>query len=196
MFYWIEKLERRALTVLVAAALLLSPSLAFASEGGDTGWAWYLQFAGSFVNFAILLYLIVRFGGPKIQASLKARKEKIERDMDEAARLRAEAKEELAGLRARVDKLDEERAALMSDYRKAGEAERDRIIEEAKAQAERIREEAVLASKSESTRARQGLQREILDRAFKEAEAQLKSQALDHTRLVDETITAIANTPH
>ena len=90
--------RRRLLGVLAFAALMLAPAVAFASGGEEPTWPWYLQFAGSIVNFALLVFLIVRFAGPKLSGFLKQRQETIERQMRESAELRDKAMQQVGKL--------------------------------------------------------------------------------------------------
>ncbi|PJB36496.1 MAG: hypothetical protein CO108_23165 [Deltaproteobacteria bacterium CG_4_9_14_3_um_filter_63_12] len=176
------------------AAVLLVPAQAFASEGGGSSWSWYWQVAGGIVNFSLLAYVIIRFGGPKVALFLDARKDRIEKEMSEAARLREEAQTQLDTIEAKMKVLDEERQRLMDDYRAAGNAEKERIIASAEAQAFRIKEEARLTAETETSRARAQVEREMIELSLQMAESTLREQMkpAKQTELIKKTIDSLS----
>ena len=176
------------------AAVVLVPAQAFASEGGGSSWSWYWQVAGGIVNFSLLAYVIIRFGGPKVALFLDARKDRIEKEMSEAARLREEAQTQLDTIEAKMKVLDEERQRLMDDYRAAGNAEKERIIASAEAQASRIKEEARLTAETETSRARAQVEREMIELSLQMAESTLREQMkpAKQTELIKKTIDSLS----
>ena len=94
--------------------------------------------------------------------------------------------EKLAGFEA-------ERVSLMDDYRKMGEAERDRIVEAAQAEAARLKAEARRVADNELARAKSKLEAEIVDRAVAQAEDAIRKQltADDHRKLVADYFTQL-----
>ena len=176
------------------AAVVLVPAQAFASEGGGSSWSWYWQVAGGIVNFSLLAYVIIRFGGPKVALFLDARKDRIEKEMSEAARLREEAQTQLDTIEAKMKVLDEERQRLMDDYRAAGNAEKERIIASAEAQAFRIKEEARLTAETETSRARAQIEREMIELSLQMAESTLREQMkpAKQTELIKKTIDSLS----
>jgi len=176
------------------AAVVLVPAQAFASEGGGSSWSWYWQVAGGIVNFSLLAYVIIRFGGPKVALFLDARKDRIEKEMSEAARLREEAQTQLDTIEAKMKVLDEERQRLMDDYRAAGNAEKERIIASAEAQAFRIKEEARLTAETETSRARAQVEREMIELSLQMAESTLREQMkpAKQTELIKKTIDSLS----
>lgn len=175
-------------------AVVLVPAQAFASEGGGSSWSWYWQVAGGIVNFALLVFVIVRFGGPKVSLFLDARKDRLEKEMSEASKLQKQAREQLDSIEAKMKALDEERAHILADYRAAGEAEKQRIIASAESQASRIKEEARLTAETETTRARAQIEREVIELSLQMAEVSLREQMkpAKQTELIKKTIDSIS----
>jgi F-type H+-transporting ATPase subunit b len=138
------------------------------------------------INLAILLFIIIKFGGPQVSAALQVRSDEVSKDIVEAKALFDEAEVMLAEIDARVAGFEAQAEGLLADYTSLGEAERDRIIAEATAEAERIRSEAHLVAENEATRARAALESEIVDKAVQAAEAIIQEQLTtdDHHRLV------------
>lgn len=182
--------------LLAFTAVLMIPSLALAAEGGSGAWyeAWYFLVAGGAVNLGIYIWILVKFGGPKINSYLKNRKETIEEDMTEAARLREEAESRLDEVQAKIDKFDKERETILAEYRRIGESEKERIIAEAEAQATRIRKEAKLSAETEMVRAQQQIEQQVLEKALELAEKALEERVkpANHNALVDDTVKSLS----
>ncbi len=139
------------------------------------------------VNFAIFVSLLVKFAGPKLATYLRVRHETVKGDLDEAARLRAEARAKLDEYNRRIEGLDQEVTRLMSEIRAEAEAERDAMLAQARSQAEAMKRDAQLRIESEIARARLALEREVVSAAVAAAEKVLRERttADDQARLFD-----------
>ena len=117
----------------------------------------------------------------------------MSREIDEAAALHAEAKAMLATYNEKLAGFEAERLSLMDDYRKMGEAERDRIVEAAQSEAARLKAEAQRVADNELARAKSKLEAEIVDRAVAQAEDAIRKQltADDHRKLVADYFTQL-----
>ena len=160
---------------------LLWTSSAFAAGGFD--WSGVMFHA---INLALLLFVLVKFGGPTVTAALQSRSESVSKDIVEARALYEEAETMLAEIDARVASFEAQAEGLLSEYTAAGEAERDRIIAEATSEAQRIKAEAKRVAENEASRAKEKLEAEIVNEAVKAAESMIRSQLTsdDHHRLV------------
>jgi len=178
----------RAVTI-VLATLLLWTGVAWAG-GGDakSGWDAWKGVVYQAINLAILLWIIVKFAGSNVSAALKNRQRRVTHDIENAAALHSDAKALLEEYGTKLAGFEAQATALLDEYRAIGEAERDRIVAAANAEAARIRKEAERVAENESMRARGRLEAEIVDRAITEAEARIRSQLSDddHHRLVTE----------
>ena len=176
--------------VAVTLAITLMPAVALAS--GDDG-AIITSTIFHAINLAILIGIIVYFGRKPVGAFLSARKAKVTHDLEEAARLRAEAQELLTRYQGQIASLDTEREALMADYRAMGESERDRIIAAANREADRIAKETENSMEREVTRAKAALEAEVIELAAQIAERALREK-LDtrgHAKLVDSYVAGL-----
>ena len=117
-------------------------------------------FALQLLNFGVLLFLLIRFGGRAMNKSLRARHEQLKGDIGAAARLRDEAMRKFEAQEQRVSDLEKEIAALRATMRKDAAHEQARLLEGAQERAKRISEEMRLQ----------------LDRQVKEAELLLRSE--------------------
>jgi F-type H+-transporting ATPase subunit b len=107
-----------------------------------------LQFdAGSAIaNIAIFIgvfAILSKVVWPVILDGLKARESKIRTDLESADRANQEAKALLAGYQSKLNEAAAQVQAMLAEARKDGEATGQRIVEEAKAEAERQRVRAI-----------------------------------------------------
>lgn len=139
------------------------------------------------INFAIFVGLLVKFTGPKLATYLRERHDAVKEQLDEAARLRADARAKLDEYNRRIEGLDQEVTRLMSEIRAEAEAERDAMLAQARSQAEAMKRDAQLRIESEIARARLALEREVVAAAVAAAEKVLRERttADDQARLFD-----------
>ena len=179
---------KRTFLVIAGVSLLLAGTAWAAGGPAKEGWDAWKQVVYQAINLAILLWLIVKFAGPSVSAALKGRTQQVTQDIDEAAKLHAEAQAMLDEYGALLAGFEARSTELLEDYRAIGQAERDRLIEEARVEAERIRAEASRLADNEVARARERLEAEIVDLAVAKAEGMIRDQLSDddHHRLITE----------
>jgi len=179
--------KRSAIIVFGLVLLGLGTAWAGGAEG-KSGWDAWKTVVYHAINLAILLWLIVKFAGPNVKAALKGRAQRVGQEIEEAAALHSEAKSMLDEYRDKLAGFEAQATTLLDDYRAMGEAERDRIIVDANAEAERIRQEAQRVAANEVNRAKEKLEAEIIDQAIDKAEMIIENQLSeeDHHRLVTE----------
>ena len=92
----------------------------------------------------------------------------------------------LSEYQSKLETLEAEAAKLLQEYRELGERERDRIREEAKTEAARIKRDATQLAARELESARLSIEKDLVLSAFDKAEAeiQLKLTRDDKQRLV------------
>ena len=138
---------------------------------------------------ALVLYAIYYYMGKKpVSEGLKSRRDTIAKELDEAAKVKAEAQAKLTEYSDRLDKLDHELDRMKQELIVAGEKDRDRIVKEAEEKAERMRRDAKFLLDQELKQLRIDLLKHIVETAVIAAEQVLKSRlsAQDHDRLADE----------
>lgn len=134
-------------------------------------------FGALLVNTAILYFILYRIFRKPISEGLRNRKANIMRGMEEAARMRREAEEQLAFYEAKLAGIDEEVQRIKREMREAGEAERARILAEARERRERMERDAHVLIEQELKGVREQLLHETLTSAIRSAE-QLIAQRL------------------
>lgn len=107
-----------------------------------------LQFdiGSAICNLAIFLgvfAILAKFVWPVILGGLQAREDKIHDDLEAAEKANAEAKTLLAEYQAKLDDVASQVQSTLAEARKDGEATGQRIVAEAKAEADRQRDRAV-----------------------------------------------------
>ncbi len=184
--------QRRWIAVVVLAMLLLSAGIALASGGGEheghasKGWAATDTY--KVMNFAVLaiaLFLVLR--KPASQG-LNGRIEAIKTQLKELEGKKSEAEKQLAEYKKQLDRLDKEAEKMVAEYIRQGEEAKTRILKEAEATAEKLKEQAKKNIEHEFKQARVRLQQDIVDKALAKAEEKIRKEisAQDQERLIDE----------
>lgn len=114
-------------------------------------------------NFLILMFVLVRLLYRPIQGILEERRSKIAHDLDEAEQIKKAAEQ----LRLESQQKLEESQAEAYD-----------IVERARSEAERLRDELIIQARQEADRLRQRTQQEI-ERAKQIARVELKEEAIE-----------------
>jgi F-type H+-transporting ATPase subunit b len=153
-------------------------------------------FLANVANALMLFGMLVVFGRKPIAEALKHRKQRIVAGMDEAARMKGEAQAKLAEYEDKLKRLDSEVERIRTEMREAAEAERRRILAEAKERRERMERDAHLLVEQELKAARDALVRETVNGALASAEEMLTSRLTeaDHDRLNAEYLDNIGKT--
>ena len=192
---------RLSLIIALMPVLLLTVlALAgFASEGGesahhvDTG-KQLKDFAWRVLDFGALLALVIwALKKANVKGTLAARQEGIDKALREAAEAKDAAEKKLAEYSGKLVAANKEIDEIYAAIRTEGEAEKVRIIAEAKVMAEKIREQASQSANQEVLKARTELRVEAARLAVELAEKSIKEKIVknDQDRLVGEYLTKV-----
>jgi len=145
------------------------------------------------LNTGILFWVVYRVGRRPVSDALKKRRTTIMQGIDDAARMKSEAEERLSAYEDKLAHLDEEIERVKREMREAGEADRARILAEAKERRIRMEREAQLLMEQELKAARQALLQTTVEAAMASASEQLAKglTPADHQRLADEYLSAV-----
>lgn len=148
------------------------------------------------VNLLILLAALIYFARRPIQAFFAGRRDGIQAELQGSADQLAEAEATYAKWQHRLIGLESELEGIRATSRQRAEDERNRIISDARASAERIRRDAASAVEQELRRARGALRAEASQLAMELAAERLEREITDEdrNRLVDEFIDRVATT--
>jgi F-type H+-transporting ATPase subunit b len=171
---------------LIALTTLLLSAPAYAAGGHAAGFDWG-HFAATCFNFAIFIGILVKFAGPSLKSMFDDKREKLLEDLSEAKRLREAAEAKFEEYSARLDALDSERRQLLDEYHSQGEAEKTRMVADAKRQVEKMRVDAELVIQQELRKAVRAIEEQAVDMAIKMAEkrVQEKLDPATHNALID-----------
>jgi F-type H+-transporting ATPase subunit b len=149
------------------------------------------------INFALLfatLFILLR---KPIRTYFADRRASIRKDLDDAAALKRSAEERYAQWQRRLVDLQSELEGIRGTARERVEAERASLLADARAAADRIRQDAANAVDHELRRARARLRDEASRLAVELAAGILRDQVTpqDRDRLIDEFIERIERSP-
>ncbi len=122
------------------------------------------------LNFAALVFLLVKFGGRPVVDALSNRRKAIEDELVELQGKRDEAERSYKEFSARLESLEAEIELTVSRAAVLAGEERDRILAEAEAAARDIRRQAESAVAAAAALAQHQLQNEVAEQAAAMAE--------------------------
>lgn len=167
-------------------------SYAFGAEEAEHAPLWK-DYMWKILNFAILVIILVKFAKKPLQDFLKKRAELIEKTLNEAKEAKEAALKALQEAEERLKTKDAEVAAIVAAAKKAGEQERDRIIEESGKLKEKILEQAKTNIEYELKHAKESIKAEAVELAMELAEKKLKDKLTktEQEKLLDESLVKI-----
>ncbi len=156
-----------------------------------------VPFAATLFNWGILVALIAVVARKQVPAALAKRKAQIVQGMEDAAKMLAESKERLAELDAKLAKIDSEIERIRSEMAKAGERERERILEEAVERRVRMERDAHRLIETELEAARESLRQFVVEKALLNAKEQIQSQLRpeDQSRFFEDALVSLKKLP-
>jgi len=155
------------------------------------------KLALQFLNFGVLVFILVKFGGGAMNKMLRSRHEQLKADLASAAELRAAAEAKLKKQEARLASLENEIADMRRSLKAEAEAEKARLIAAAEERAARIKAETAFLIEQQVRDADQRLRRESANAALKIAEEILKKSigAADQQKLVETFVGDVERAP-
>lgn len=185
-------ISRKCHPIIMVVAIFMAVcfvGVAVASSGGDhKAKGWVATDTYKVMNFAVLaigLFFILR---KPVSQALSGRISGIKEQLDELEAKKSKAEKELAEYSKKLSLLDQEGEKIVDDYVRQGNDAKARIIKEAESAAIKIEEQAIRNVEHEFKQAKLKLQAEILEKAFAQAEKNIKKNitAKDQNKLVDE----------
>jgi F-type H+-transporting ATPase subunit b len=155
-------------------------------EGGPKGWVatdtWRVM------NFVVLLVALIFVLRKPISQALSARIKNIREQLESLEAQKAEAEKQLAQYNEKLSQLESEAEKIVEGYIKQGNEAKAKILKEAEATAEKLQVQARRNIEHEFGKARQDLQREVVEKSLVKAEETLKKAITDQDqdKLVDE----------
>lgn len=175
-------------------ALLLLLSVPALAAGGGEEEASLFWPAVNFLLLVTVLFVLLR---KPARAFFSERRNDIAGELESAATLKKTAEERHSQWQRRLVNLERELEEIRTTARERAETEREHILADARASAERIQRDATAAIDQEVRRAKDGLRREASDLAVELAAGLLQDRVTDddRERLLDEFITRVESSP-
>jgi len=152
---------RRLIWIEVVCGPLL-PVLAVASEAHETHAAPSISsLLFPVLNFAIFVYLLVRYAWPSVKSGLAERRRLIQEEVAEAEKVYRQVQTELREIQSRKARIQQEAEKILAQLHAEAEHERVALIEAARKTAERIRSDARRLGEQEAARAAQRIREEV-----------------------------------
>lgn len=175
---WFSEIRlRRSSYSLVFAILpiVFTSAVAYASggEGGDSKALW-IDFGWRMFNFALLVWFLYWAVAKKAKEFFTGRRENIKTALAQAVAEKEEAERKFKEYSARLDKATEEMSSIIETIKAQGLVEKDKIIEDAKKTAEKIKEDAKMRIEQEFKSAVNALRIEAVQISVQMAEEILK----------------------
>lgn len=161
-----------------------------AGGGGDHSGPTLMDWVWKIVNFAILVFILVKFAGKPVKDYLNERKRLIEVSIREAQEAKEMAKKALAEVEERLKLKDKEIAEIIAISKESGDFEKNRLIEEGNRLKEKIIEQARANIDHEMKLAREALKAEAAEASLKLAEEKIRTRMTvqEQERLMQESI--------
>lgn len=174
--------------------LLFVPAVVLASTGGEHGGGgWQATDTYRVMNFAVLLALLIFLLRKPVSQFLNGRIKGIQEQLDDLEEKKKATEKKLAEYNERLSKLTEEEEQIIEQYKKQGEAAREKILQEAESSAAKLEEQARRTIEHEFNQAKKQLETEVLEKAIAKAEDKLKKSITkdDQSQLIDEYLNEV-----
>ncbi len=175
------------LCALALHATVIAQAWADAAEHGahDEHALDWTMVGAAFVNFFVLLSVLIFVLRKPLKEFLVSRKAAIESALKSAAEVKAEAEAQLAQYRERLANMDQELSRLKAEMLQAGQAERERMLYEAEQKVERMRKDVTFTIEQQVKQVRLDLLNDLANKTVSTAEQVLVKEvsASDRDRL-------------
>lgn len=183
-----------SLALAVALVLLMVPDVyaAAGGEGGPTNW---LDFAMKVVNMIILVGFLYWLLAKKIKEFFVGRQEGIKTALEQAKVAKEEAEQKYKEYTEKLEKATEEIAGISDMIKAQGLAEKERIIEDARKAAEKMKEDTQARAEQELKQAGNLLRAEAVKLSVEMAEELLKRNitGADHDAMVKDYLDKVVS---
>jgi len=152
------------------------------TQGGESLLSW----AFKFLNFAVLVGILIKFAGKQLKDYLQNRRNTIKAKVEEASRMLQEAELLKTQYESKLSQLDDEMEVFKEAVIEEAQKEKQKIIDEATEFASRIREQARIAYEQEMKDTMSTIKEEIAQLTMERAEKLIAERLTkeDNNRMV------------
>jgi F-type H+-transporting ATPase subunit b len=156
--------------------IITTASVAYAAGGGGEGSSkeMLIDFAWRVANFIVLIWFLYWVAAKKIKEFFLERRQNIKSTIDEKAAEKEDTEKKFREYSAKLDKATEEIQNIFEMIKSQGTVEKEKIIEDAKKAAEKMKEDAQTRMEQEFKAARNQLRAEAAKLSVEIAEELLK----------------------
>jgi F-type H+-transporting ATPase subunit b len=167
-------------------------SFAFGAEEAAHGGEWK-EWLWKIVNFAILVFILVKFLNKPLKSFLTQRTELIAKTLKEAQEAKELAQKALAEVEERLKLKDKEIEEILAHARQAAKGEQDHLLLQGEQMREKVLEQARNNIEYELRRAKDSIKAEAVEIAMELAEKKLKGKLTkeEQAKLLEESLTKI-----
>ncbi|NOZ25444.1 MAG: F0F1 ATP synthase subunit B [Nitrospirae bacterium] len=179
---------RRVVSPLISAAVVLvflfsHAAVALAMEGAGEGGGDWKDWLWKVLNFAILLFILVKFLNKPMKEYFRQRTELIEKSLAEAREAKELAQKALHEVEEKLKLKDQEIERIISSAKQSGQAEHDSLVEQGREMSEKIRQQARTNIEMELKNAKAALRAEASGLALRLAEKRLRERLTEEEQL-------------
>ncbi|WDN89562.1 F-type H+-transporting ATPase subunit b [Desulfosarcina sp. BuS5] len=173
-------------------ALLLFGDFAFASESASS-WRSTYDLVLRWINFGIIVFLLVKFGKKPLMNFLHSRKESLARDIDLLEKEKNKANQSIKEAKQQLEESIGHFAELKERIVRQGAKQKDKIIEDARIQSGLMIEASKQKVKAIIQNAKNSFRAELVDAAFDLAMEKIPDEITDEdnrkllTQYIDRT---------
>ncbi len=157
-------------TVLLILILLFCMGTAYAAGGDSLSPEKLKDLMWRVMNFAVLMFILIKFGAKPIGAALSGRREQIKEEIEDLETKRAEAEQSYKDFEAKLAGMEGEIDTIVEKAVAQAEVEKEKIIESAHKAADDIKRQAEMAIANEIVTVRRSLKNEMAEQATTMAE--------------------------
>lgn len=139
------------------------------------------------INFVLLVWVLNNLLFKNLRSSNAEVSDAIRLELEKATSARAAAETLMREYETKLQALESEVADIRAQARASADAEYERILADAREQADKIKTAAERAGEREAARRRAELEREVVDQALERAEKAIRASfgTADQRRLID-----------
>lgn len=182
--------------LLIISMILLTVPDVYAAGGGEEGHGSdWVDFAWRVINMIVLFGFLYWMLAKKIKEFFVGRREGIQSSLEQADLAKQEAEQKYKEYTDKLEKATEEIAAISDMIRAQGLAEKERIIEDAKKMAEKMKEDTQARFDQELKQAGNLLRAEAVKLSVEMAEELLKRNitVADHDAMVKDYLDKVVS---
>lgn len=174
-------------TVVIGFSLACGTAWA-AGEGGSLRPEKLWDLLWRVLNFAVLVFILVKFGAKPIANALAGRQKKIKDDIEDLESRRDEAEKTYRDFEAKLAGMEKEIDTIVDKAVAQAEIEKQKILEKAQQSAEDMKRQAEMAINNEIMVARRTLKNDIAEQATAMAEELIRKNltADDQVKIIED----------